>query len=188
MSAFSSNEHYTDLFKKGAGAYSEFSSMAFENFEKLNDLNIKYLKSSMKEASEKASEGLELKDIPETVSFWQAMAEPMSAKVATYYKEIYKINSGFVKAAASLIEAETEEVGKTVSEKVSEFSKSAPAGSEGVVAMTKSSIAASTSTYESMTKAAKQVLEIVDSNVEAATKAGQAAVSPVSKGKAKKAA
>jgi hypothetical protein len=121
-------------------------------------------------------------------SVWQAMAEPMSAKVATYYKEIYKINSGFVKAAASFIEAETEEVGKTVSEKVSEFSKSAPAGSEGVVAMTKSSIAASTSTYESMTKAAKQVLEIVDSNVEAATKAGQAAVSPVSKGKAKKAA
>ena len=38
---------------------------------------------------------------------------------------------------------------------------------------------------ESMTKAAKQVFDIVDSNIEAASKAGESAVSPSGAGKAK---
>ena len=60
---------------------------------------------------------------------------------------------------------------------------------EVLVAMTKSSLAASSSTYESMTKAAKQVFDIVDSNIEAASKAGESVVSqPVGKAKGKKAA
>ena len=124
---------------------------------------------------------------------WKQMSCPSTAFLrlcfSAYFKEVYKINSDFLKSGSEYVEAESEEMNKVINDQVEEMSKNAPAGTEGVVAMTKSSLAASSSTYESMTKAAKQVFDIVDSNIEAASKAGESAVSPsVGKSKGKKAA
>ena len=87
-----------------------------------------------------------------------------------------------------MLRSESEEINKIITDQVEEMSKNAPAGTEGVVAMTKSSLAASSSTYESMTKAAKQVFDIVDNNIEAATKASESVMSGSNKTKSKKAA
>ena len=66
-------------------------------------------------------------------------------------------------------------------------SKSAPAGSDVAVAAVKSAIAAATSAFDNMNKAAKQVSEIAEANVAAATNATVKAVgsSAGSKKKAK---
>ena len=79
-------------------------------------------------------------------------------------------NSKLTKDLAELSEINSSEFNKFINDSVSEFSKNAPAGSEGIVEMTKSSLAASSSTYDAMTNAAKQVLELIDSNMAIASK------------------
>ena len=180
-------DYYYTFLKKSSTTWTDFSGMAFEKFEQLNDLNIKHTKSSMTDTSEAIAAMLEIKDAKELMEFAQKSAGPVPSKVSAYFKEVYKINSDFLKSGSEYVEAESEEMNKVINDQVEEMSKNAPAGTEGVVAMTKSSLAASSSTYESMTKAAKQVFDIVDSNIEAASKAGESVVSqPVGKAKGKK--
>ncbi|MFM1880469.1 MAG: hypothetical protein RLZZ344_703, partial [Pseudomonadota bacterium] len=82
---------------------------------------------------------------------------------------------------AKMVEARMEEVNKAMSTSINEMAKSAPAGSEGMVAMVKSAFAASNSAFDAINKAAKQVVEMVEHNVDAATKAGEAAMSSAPK-------
>jgi secreted Zn-dependent insulinase-like peptidase len=66
---------------------------------------------------------------------------------------------------------------KTVAGLLDKAAKSAPAGSDVAVAAVKSAIAAATSAFDNMNKAAKQVAEITEANVAAATNATVKAVS-----------
>jgi hypothetical protein len=70
---------------------------------------------------------------------------------------------------------------------VDQFSRNAPSGSEGTVAMLKSSMAQATAAYDSMTKAAKQAAEVAEKNLHAATSATFKAASDVANGAAKSA-
>ena len=78
------------------------------------------------------------------------------------------------------MESRIEEANKAMATAVNDLSKNAPAGTEGMVAMMKSAFAASNSAFDAINKATKQVVEMVETNVEAATKAGEAAVSSAS--------
>ena len=190
MTSFPAFDYYYTFLKKSSATLAEFSSMAFDKYEKLNDLNIKHTKSNMADAGNTLSAMLEVKDPKEFVEVAHQSAQPTPVKVSTYFKELYKINADFLRSGSEYAETESGEINKAIRDQVEEISKNAPAGTEGVLAMTKSSLAASSSTYESMTKAAKQVFEIVDSNIEAASRAeGSAATKPAGKNsKGKKAA
>ena len=91
--------------------------------------------------------------LKEFVEFAQNSVGPVSAKVTNYFNA--SKNSDFLKSGSEYVESESEEINKIITDQVEEMSKNAPAGTEGVVAMTKSSLAASSSTYKSMTKCCK---------------------------------
>ena len=188
MTAFPSIEYYSKFLKKSTKTMSDFSNVAFDKFLQVNDHNIKYSKAALDETNNTVATMLEVKEPKEFMEFAQNSVGPVSAKVTDYFKELYKINSDFLKSGSQYVESESEEINKIINGQVEEMSKNAPAGTEGVVAMTKSSLAASSSTYESMTKAAKQIFDIVDNNVEAASKASESVVSGSNKTKGKKAA
>ena len=188
MMSFPAIEYYSTFLKKSTKTVSDFSDEAFDKFVQLNDHNIKYTKTALDETNSTVAKMLEIKDPKEFMEFAQNSVGPVSAKVTDYFKELYKINSDFLKSSSQYVESESEEINKIITDQVEEMSKNAPAGTEGVVAMTKSSLAASSSTYESMTKAARQVFDIVDNNIEAASKASRSVVSDSNKTKDKKAA
>ena len=189
MNSFPIMDYYFTFFKKSSGSVTEFSGMAFEKFEKINDLNIKYSKNVVKEAEAASDLLYGIKDANEFFNVTQELGSAIPAKSSAYYKELYKINAELLKSSAEFVETESGEISKVFTEQVNEITKNAPAGTEGVVAMTKSSLAATSSTYESMTKAAKQVFDLVDSNIEAASKASETVVSPATtKPRGKKAA
>ena len=188
MTSFPATEYYFTFLKKSTKTMSDFSDVAFDKFVQVNDHNIKFTKTALDGANSAVATMLEVKDPKEFVEFAQNSVGPVSAKVTDYFKTLYKINSDFLKSGSDYVESESEEINKIITDQVEEMSKNAPAGTEGVVAMTKSSLAASSSTYESMTKAAKQVFDIVDNNIEAATKASKSVVSGSNKTKGKQAA
>jgi len=143
----------------------------FEGFEKLVDLNLKVVKATLDEVAQKSKQATQLKDTEEVSSFVSATVQPGADKAVAYGKHVYDIVTGVQAQLAQLAEAQIAEGREQVAAAVEQFTKNAPAGSEGAVAILKSSLATANSTYESLAKAAKQAAEVAENNLTAATNA-----------------
>ncbi|OUT96967.1 MAG: hypothetical protein CBC01_07270 [Betaproteobacteria bacterium TMED41] len=170
MEFFTTPDQYLDIVKKNQSISSDFTSKYVESFEKISQLNIDYCKSNFDKLNQISSKYMGVKDPQDFTTITKTEFSSLQEDFTDYFKSVYKINSKLVKDVSELSEINSSEFNKYVSESVAEFSKNAPAGSEGIVEMTKSSIAASTSTYDALSNAAKQVFELVENNVEAASK------------------
>jgi phasin family protein len=143
----------------------------FEGFEKLVDLNLKVVKATLDEVAQKSKQATELKDTEEVSSFVSATVQPGADKAMAYGKHVYDIVTGVQAELAKLAEAQIAEGREQVNAAVEQFTKNAPAGSEGAIAILKSSLATANNTYESLTKAAKQAAEVAENNLNAAANA-----------------
>ena len=162
--------------KASMEAMTAFGQTAFSSFEKLLDLNIKVMKATLDEATQKAGEAAELKDVQDAVAFASSAAQPAADKVMAYSRHVYDILSTMNAELAKMGEAQLAAHQKKAAELIEQLAKNAPAGSETAVGLIKSSFAASTAAYEQFSKAAKQAAEVAESNmVNAANTAMKAA-------------
>jgi phasin family protein len=143
----------------------------FSGFEKLVDLNLKVMKATMDEASQKTQEAMGVKDAQEAVAMTSSMIQPSTEKAVAYSKHVYDIVSGVQSDLSKLAEGRVAESQKHLSQAVDQFSRNAPTGTEGTISMIKSSLAQATAAYESMNKAAKQAADVAEKNLHAATDA-----------------
>jgi hypothetical protein len=104
-------------------------------------------------------------------------------KAVAYSRGVYEIATQTSEELSKVFEGQFAELNKNVSSALDKAAKNAPAGSDVAVAAVKSAIAAANSAYDSISKAAKQVAEITEANVAAATNATVKAVSNAPKAK-----
>jgi phasin family protein len=166
----------------------EFSHKSFSNIEKIVELNISTLKSSLEESSEKVKELLAVKDVQELVAFNSALAQPAAEKVVAYNKHLYELANSASTEISKLVESQIADGNKRLASLVDAASKNAPAGSESAVALVKSALSAASTAYDTVSKAAKQVADITEANVSAATNATLKAASTAAPARGKKAA
>ena len=143
----------------------------FAGFEKLVDLNLKVMKATLDEVSEKSQSVVGIKDAQEAVALSSNLLQPAAEKAMAYGKHVYDIVASVQADLAKLSESHLAEGKKHVSDAIEQFSKHAPAGSESVVAMIKSSMAQANTAYDQVTKAAKQAAETAEKNLTAAASA-----------------
>lgn len=143
----------------------------FSGFEKLVDLNLKVMKASLEESTQKAQDAMGIKDAQEVVALSSSMVQPSAEKAMAYSKHVYDIVSGVHAELNKLAEDKLVESQKNLHATVDQFTRNAPQGSESAVALLKSSMAQAGAAYESMTKAAKQAAEVAEKNVTAAANA-----------------
>ncbi len=148
-----------------------FQTSVFSGFEKLVDLNLKVMKASIEESSQKAQDVMGVKDVQEAVAMSSSMVQPSAEKAMAYSRHVYDIVTGVQAELSKLAEGKLAETQKTVHEAVEQLTRNAPQGSESAVAMLKSSMAQAGAAYDSMTKAAKQAAEVAEKNVTAAANA-----------------
>lgn len=148
-----------------------FQTSVFSGFEKLVDLNLKVMKASIEESSQKAQDAMGVKDVQEVVAMSSSMVQPSAEKAMAYSRHVYDIVTGVQAELSKLAEGKLAETQKTVHEAVEQLTRNAPQGSESAVAMLKSSMAQAGAAYDSMTKAAKQAAEVAEKNVTAAANA-----------------
>lgn len=141
----------------------------FSGFEKLVDLNLRVMKATMDEVSQKTQEAMGVKDAQEAVAMSSSLVQPSAEKAVAYSKHVYDIVSGVQADLAKLTEGQMAESQKHMAEMVEQFSRNAPSGAEGTVAMLKSSLAQANAAYDSVSKAAKQATEAAEKNLQAAT-------------------
>ena len=153
------------------------TTKAFEGVEKLVELNLQVVKSTIAESQENAQRALSVKDAQELLALQASLTQPVAEKVLSYGRHLYEIASATQAEFARVAEAQYEEQNKKVQALVENDAKNAPAGSETAVAVIKSAITAANTTYETVHKATKQAVEIAESNFNAAATAASKAAS-----------
>ncbi len=172
MALYPTPEGMSEAQKENIEAMMKLSQKAFEGIEKMVELQLGAARSSLQETSEKFKALMSVKDASEIVTMNQNMATPTAEKALAYSRAIYDIASQTSGEVQRLIDAQIADANKKLVDALDEFAKTAPAGSESIVAMMKSSLTAANSAYETANRAARQVVEMAERNMLAATNAG----------------
>jgi phasin family protein len=152
------------------------ANTAFASAERLAALNLNTARAVLEDSVANAKSLLGAKDLQELISLQTALAQPLVEKAVAYSRSVYEIATQTQEEMSKVAEVQMTEVNKGIAAARDKAAKSAPAGSDVAVAAVKSAIAAANSAYDSMNKAAKQVAEIAEANVAAATNATVKAV------------
>jgi len=157
--------------KAAIEALVSIQSSVFGGFEKLVDLNLKAIKATLDDVSDKSQQAASVKDAQEAVAMTSTLVQPNAEKAMAYSKHVYDIVSSVQADLAKLGEAHLAEGKKHMHDTIDQLTQHAPAGSESAVAMLKSGIAQANTVFDSMTKATKQAAEAAEKNLAAATSA-----------------
>jgi phasin family protein len=172
MGLYPTPENLSEVQKQNIDAMMKLSQKAFEGIEKMVELQLNAARSSLQETSEKFKALMSVKDAQEMVQVNKDLATPSAEKALAYSKTIYDIASQTSGEVQRLIDAQIADANKRLLDALDDFTKNAPAGSENVVAMMKSSLTAASSAYETANKAARQVVEMAERNMRAAAESG----------------
>ena len=179
-------ENLASANKASVEAFLTLANTAFASAERLAALNLNTARSFLEDGMANAKALLGAKDLQQHVSLQSPLAQPSVEKLVSYSRNVYEIATQTQEEVSKIVESQFAEVNKNVASALDKAVKNAPAGSDVAVAAVKSAIAAANSAYDNMSKAAKQVAEIAEANMAAATSATVKAAGLA--GKAKKAA
>lgn len=150
--------------KSAAQAMFTFGATAFAGAEKLTELHVQLAKTALTEAAETTSALLSVKDAQEFIALQTGLLQPMGEKLSAYGRHVSDISLSTGAELGKLAETQFGDVKGKFDGLVENMAKNAPAGTENVVALAKSGIAAANNAFESVQKAAKQAAEVAESN------------------------
>lgn len=162
-------EQLMALNKANLEAAVRFAGIALEGTERMMELQLKIAKSMFADGVQQAKALAEVKDIQEFARLKNTIGQPSMEKATSYAKSVYDVAAATQSEISKLVEEQVSEFNKQVVTGIDKLVKSAPAGSEAAVAAVKSAISAVNSAYDNLSKSAKQVAEMTQANVEAAT-------------------
>ncbi|MEM5314719.1 TIGR01841 family phasin [Paraburkholderia sp. JHI869] len=152
-----------------------FLNKGFEGIERLAELNVQAVKSTLAENQEFAVKALSAKEPQETFSQQSILVQPAVEKVQSYWRHVAEIFSSTQAEFAALAEGQWKQFQSDAQSLIDGLMKNAPAGSETVVAALKTFITTASDTansaYETAAKAARQAVETAESNLDAASPA-----------------
>lgn len=178
---FATPEQIAAANKANLEALVSVANTAFANAEKITALNLSLARGLVEDSITNTRSLTSAKDPQELFAIQSSLSKPMLEKAVSYNRSLYDIASGNQEQMTKLFEAQVAELNKTFSGLIDKAAQSAPAGSDVAFAAMKSALAAANSAYDSVNKVAKQVTELTEANVSAATDATVKAVGAASK-------
>ena len=185
---FATPEQFAAANKASVEAMLSLANTALASAERIAALNLNTARSLLEDGVANTKAILGAKDPQEAMAVQASLAQPNVEKAVAYTRSVYEISAQSKEEVSKLLEGQFGDFQKQVAGLLDKAAKSAPAGSDVAVAAVKSAVAAATSAFDSMNKAAKQVAEIAEANVAAATNATVKAVGTTAAAGKKKAA
>ncbi len=142
---------------------------AFRGVEKIIELNLAASKAALNESAQHAHALLSVKDAQELVALQTAAVQPLAEKAAAYSRHVYDITTTTSAEFTKAFEQQASQAQQAVVGYVDSATKNAPAGTEPVMALFKSSLAASNNAMDSVQKVVKQATEAAQANLQALT-------------------
>lgn len=137
---------------------------AFAGTERLAALNINTARNVVDESYESAKMLMAVKDPKELATLNAAMAKPAVEKGIAYSRAVYSILAETSEQLSKLSGSRLDALKADFSAALENAAKVAPAGTEPAVAAMKSALDAANTAYDTISKAAKQVGEIAETN------------------------
>lgn len=163
-------DHLLALNKANLEVAAKFAGVALQGAERIMELQLKAAKVAFADSVENAKAIAAVKDIKELAALKDTLAQPSIEKATAYAKNIYDVTAATQAEFGKLVEEQIADFNKQFVTVLDRMVKNAPAGSEVGIAALKSGIAAANGAYENLSKVAKQITEVTQSNIEAAAK------------------
>ena len=162
-------EQITSTQKANLNVLFGLSDKAFQSVEKLVELNLAASKAALSESAQHAQALLSVKDAQELVALQTAAVQPLAEKAAAYGRHVADIASAANAEFTKAFEQQANQVQQAFAGYVDSASKSAPAGTEPVMALFKNTMASSANAMDSVQKVLKQATEAAQTNLQALT-------------------
>ena len=164
-------EQFAAANKAAVDSLLSVANTALASAERIATLNLETARSVLEDSVSNAKALMGAKDPQEALSIQASLAQPSVEKAVAYSKSVYEISTETQEQLAKMVEAQFGDFQKNVADMLEKAAKSAPAGSDVAVAAVQSAIAAANSAFDNMRKTAKQVTDMAQSNMAAATSA-----------------
>lgn len=176
-------ENFASANKAAVQSFVTLANTSFASTERVAALNLNVGRSFLEDGVANAKALLGVKDPQHFVALQSTLAQPALEKLVSYSRKLYEIATETNEAVSKLVEAQFSDLNKTVADALDKAAKDAPAGSDGAISAVRFALAATNSAYNNISKAAKQVAEIAEANISAATNATVKAGSSAAKAK-----
>lgn len=157
--------------KEHIEAFLQLSHKSFAQVEKLVEHNLSTAKAALEESGDRLRDMLNVKDVQDLMSYNSGLIQPALEKAVAYNRGLYQLSTEASADVSKIAEENLAKMNKAIATAVDTLSRNAPAGSESVVALMKSSVSAANNAFDSITKAAKQAVETTEANLNAAANA-----------------
>lgn len=162
------------------------ATTTFEGVEKVVDLNMNIVRSSLEDSSATVQQLLGAKDLQSFLAMGASQAQPGAEKALSYMQNLAAITSSISAEYARAAEARIADNQRQLFALVEEVSKNAPSGSENAIAFFKSALDNASAGYAQLSSSTKQAVEAMENNIANVT--SQVAQSVPKAGKSRKAA
>ena len=169
-------EQFAAANKAAVDSLLSVANTALASAERIASLNLETARSVLEDSVSNAKALMGAKDPQEALSIQASLAQPSVEKAVAYSKSVYEISAETQEQLTKMVEAQFGDFQKNVASMLEKAAKSAPAGSDVAVAAVQSAIAAANSAFDNMRKTAKQVTDLAQTNMAAATSATAKAV------------
>jgi len=146
------------------------ANTALATAERIAALNLDAARTALEDSSSATKAVLAVKSPTDAAALQASVIQPAVEKATNYSRSLYEISSESQQQLAKMLEEQFAGFQKQVAGMVAQAAKTAPAGSESIVAAMQSAMTSATSAFGNMQSMAKQFSETAQANVVAATK------------------
>lgn len=181
-------EQLTAAQKANAEVMMALMRTAFNGVERLTALNMAASREFFNNTVANAQQLLSAKDANTVAKLNSELAQPNVDKLMSYSRSVYDLVSEMQKEITGVMEAQYSTFTKTAETAVEKAKASAPVGGDVFAATMQSMLGASTKAFDQMTSMAKQLSDIAEANLQAASNVAAPAKKSATAAAAKKAA
>ena len=145
---------------------SSITSCTLESTEKLVELNLNAVRTSIQENSTLATQVLESKSATDLQGIFAALPQATSTKAFAYGHHVTSITANACTEIARSIHTQIPQITDRMTSLIDQASRNMPSGSENFIAMTKAMIAKAGSDYEQAAKSAEHAAHNIEENAE----------------------
>ena len=163
-------EQFTAANKATVDSLLSVANTALASAERIAALNLNTARAALEDTVSGVQSVMSAKDPQAALAAQSSLAKPAVDKAVAYSRSMIEITTQTQQELAKMVEAQFGDFQKSIAGLVEKASKSAPAGSEGAVAIIQNAMAAANSAFGNMSTMAKQFSETAQANMAAATK------------------
>jgi phasin family protein len=144
---------------------------ALTGVEKLAALNLNAARDFLDTTVSNTQALMGAKDVQDLTKINTTLTQPNVNKMMDYSRNVYDLITQMQKEITEVVEGQYSSFNKTAASAIEKTTASTPVGGDVVAAAMKTMLSASTQAFDNMTRIAKQMADIADANVAAATTA-----------------